>query len=80
MSLYKDQTNVTLRLDTKIDLTGATYAGIDYREVNNRQISYLVSAGLYRAGHEESSAGYCTYWALSLCPTALAVCTGTVGR
>lgn len=32
MSLFKDQTNATLRLDTKIDLTGATYAGIDYRK------------------------------------------------
>lgn len=32
MSLFKDQTNATIKLDTKIDLSGASYVGIDYKK------------------------------------------------
>lgn len=32
MSFFKDQTNATIKLDTKIDLSTASYVGIDYKK------------------------------------------------
>lgn len=52
--------------------------GIDYSEMNNWQISYIVSAGLYVAGYEEPSAERVTNWAVDLCPIAASISSRAV--